>query len=169
MLDVLAPVFERVIAVDRSRAQLSQASARLKDREFTNVSLVHGAYDNVDLIAQSDRLGGADLVFAGRVLHHAPKPSIAMKDFARLLKKGGHLIVLDYMTHTDEKMREEEADVWLGFSKDELTTLAEESGLHVLAHNTLSPAFHRSGKDAHLMWHTLTCRKPTSTAVQEKS
>ncbi|MDX2015778.1 MAG: methyltransferase domain-containing protein [Myxococcaceae bacterium] len=34
-------------------------------------------------------------VFAGRALHHASRPAQAVKSRARLLKRGGHLVVLD--------------------------------------------------------------------------
>src|SRR5690606_13322669 len=38
-LEVLAPIFERVLAVDRSEAQLARARARLSRRGYSNVEL----------------------------------------------------------------------------------------------------------------------------------
>jgi ArsR family transcriptional regulator len=155
-LDVLAPIFRRVIAVDRSRARLARAAARAQDRSFANVSLMHGQFDDVAIIEEVDRAGGADLVFAGRVLHHAARPQQAVQAFARLLKPGGQLVILEYAPHDDERMRESQADVWLGFSRDELRELCAGAGLEVRGYEPIFRAFHPTGPDAHLTWHAVT-------------
>ena len=128
LLDVLAPVFDRVIAIDREEAQLIRAKERVERRGYTNVELVWGALDDMGVRAAVKRragnAGGADVVFASRVLHHAPKPTVAMKALAHLVRPGGHIVVIDYATHEDERLRAEQADVWLGFSREELVRMA---------------------------------------------
>ncbi len=109
MLDVLAPLFARVIAVDRSPARLARCASRVAARGFNHVSLFPGSYDDAALVERVDAAGGADLVFASRTLHHASRPAQAVQSFARLLKKGGHLVVLDYLPHDDDRMREEQS------------------------------------------------------------
>jgi ArsR family transcriptional regulator len=164
LLDVLAPLYERVIAVDRSRAQLARCAQRVAERGFTHVSLFPGEYDDATLLERVAREGGADLVFAARTLHHASRPGHAVQAFARLLKPGGHLIVLDYLPHGDEAMREQ-GDVWLGFTAGELMRHFEGAGLELAAPGPLSipAAFHREGPDAHLGWHALVARRPLSS------
>lgn len=159
LLDVLAPVYSRVIAVDRSRAQLARCSSRIEARGFTNVSLFPGSYDDVALVQRVDSAGGADLVYASRSLHHASRPAAALQAFARLLKKGGHLVVLDYLPHTEESMREGQGDVWQGFAPKELTELMRSAGLQPFTDFNVPPAFHREGPDAQLEWHAWIARK----------
>src|ERR671923_181114 len=66
---------------------------------------------------------GADAVFASRLLHHAPRAAVFMKQLADLVRPGGALVVIDYARHDDESMRDQ-ADVWLGFEPAELKKLA---------------------------------------------
>lgn len=159
LLDVLAPLYERVIAVDKSRARLARCARRVAQRGHANVRLFEGSFDDTGLLAEVDRAGGADLVFAGRILHHMSRPSRALETFARLLKRGGHLVVLDYLPHDDESMREAQADVWLGFDPDELSQKLEAAGLVVTASRRVPDALHPEGPDAHLAWQALVAVK----------
>ncbi|MFL5322279.1 MAG: ArsR/SmtB family transcription factor [Myxococcaceae bacterium] len=159
LLDILAPLYSRVIAVDRSRAQLARCSSRIEARGFINVSLFPGTFDDVALLQRVDAAGGADLVYASRSLHHASRPISALSAFARLLKKGGHLVVLDYLSHSEEAMRDEQGDVWQGFGAKELNAQLKGSGLQPLSDFNISPAFHREGPDAQLEWHAWIARK----------
>jgi ArsR family transcriptional regulator len=82
-----------------------------------------------------------------------------MQQLAGLVRPGGHLLVLDYLAHDDESMREEQADLWLGFSPQELQSLALQAGLEAGAPTVLPPAFHPGGPDAHLSWQLLAARR----------
>ena len=66
-----------------------------------------------------------------RVPHHAARPDDAVASAARLLRRGGHLIVLDYLPHDDEAMREQ-GDVWLGFDPARLRGCLEAAALEVV-------------------------------------
>ena len=116
LLDVLAPSFERVVAVDRSGAQLERARARVARRGYANVSLLKAELGAPEL---REHVGeGADVVFASRLLHHAPRPVDLVRQLAQLAKVGGAVMILDYGRHDDESMRDE-ADLWLGFEGPE--------------------------------------------------
>ena len=160
LLDALAPLYARVIAVDRSPAQLARCASRVAERGLSNVSLFPGSYDDVALMERVEKAGGADLVFASRTLHHASRPSLAIASFARLLRKGGHLVVLDYRPHDDEPMREDQGDVWSGFAPEQLRLWMTEAGLEVAGEVSIPPAFHPQGPDARLDWHAVLGRKP---------
>lgn len=158
-LDVLAPLFSRVIAVDRSQAQLARVAERVAARGFHHVSLFPGSYDDAALVQRVDAAGGADLVFAGRILHHASRPSSAVQGFSRLLKKGGHLVVLDYLPHEHDALRTEAGDVWLGFSPDDVRRFFAEAGLRSLGDVAVPNAFHPVGPDASVTWHAWVAQK----------
>lgn len=159
-LDVLAPLFSRVIAVERSRAQLARVSERVAARGFHHVSLFPGSFDDAALVERVDAAGGADLVFAGRTLHHASRPAQAVAAFARLLKRGGFLVVLDYLPHDDDTLRGEAGDAWLGFSADDVTRFVKDAGLAPVADVPIPAAFHPQGPDAQLTWHAWVAVKP---------
>jgi DNA-binding transcriptional ArsR family regulator/protein-L-isoaspartate O-methyltransferase len=156
LLSVLAPAFERVIAVDRSEAQLDRARARVAKKKLTNVKLMKCELGAAEL--KSEVGDGADVVFASRLLHHAPRPVDLLKQLAKLTKKGGAVLVLDYARHDDEKMRDE-ADLWLGFEPAELRALAKDAGLEEAEVTKIPAAWCGKGKDSHLPWQVMTARK----------
>lgn len=158
LLEVLAPAFDRVIAVDRSAAQLERAKRRVASRRFDQVVLLKAELEAPEL---RELVGhGADAVFASRLLHHAPRPVELLRQLAALARPGaGLVIVLDYGRHEDESMRNE-ADLWLGFEPDELVTLAREAHLSE-AHVTPIPApWCGRGKDSHLPWQVMVANRP---------
>ncbi len=165
LLDVLSPSFERVVAIDRSMAQLEAARARVAQRGFRNVELLSGELGDK---AITERLAGkADVVFAARILHHAPRPAELVRRLAELCRPaadsgpGGALLVLDYASHEDESMRDE-ADVWLGFEPHELLGFARAAGLTGARVSAVAPPFRGRGKDAHLPWQVLVGRRGAS-------
>jgi ArsR family transcriptional regulator len=166
LIEVLSPIFDRVVAIDRSEAQLAMARARCKHRGLQNVELVRGELDAPEVKklvnAKAGRgLGatdGADVVFAVRMLHHAPKPGAVLEKLADLARPGGAVVVLDYARHDDERMRDQ-ADLWLGFSEPELKKLARSSGLHDTKISAIPPRLTGHGPDAHLPWQLLVGRK----------
>jgi len=160
LLDVLAPIFDRVVAFDRSEAQLARARARLQRRGYQNVELLRAEYDEPELRDRVRALGGADVVFASRVLHHAPRPGAALAALAALARPGGHVVVVDYRAHDDERLRDDQADLWLGFDREELDRFAEAAGLeegHV--HRIPAPRC-GDGPDGHLDWQVMLARRP---------
>ncbi len=167
LLDVLAPSFDRVVAVDRSGVQLERAQARVTRRGFSNVSLL-----NAELGAASlrEHVGdGADVVFASRLLHHAPRPVDLIRQLAQLARPaivteenasdiGGAVVIVDYAPHEDESMRDE-ADLWLGFAASELARFAREADLENPNVVRLPAAWCGKGRDSHLPWQVMVARR----------
>jgi DNA-binding transcriptional ArsR family regulator/precorrin-6B methylase 2 len=156
LLDVLAPSFERVVAVDRSGAQLERARARVARRGYSNVSLLKAELGAPEL---REHVGeGADVVFASRLLHHAPRPVDLLRQLTLLARIGGAVVIVDYGRHDDESMRDE-ADLWLGFEGAELKRFAREAGLDDADVIKLPAAWCGKGKDAHLPWQVMVSRR----------
>lgn len=156
LLDVLAPAFEEVVAVDRSEAQLERARSRVARHALANVRLLKAELGAADLRAAVGE--GADVVFASRLLHHAPRPVDLLRQLAQLAAKNGAVVVIDYGRHDDESMRAE-ADLWLGFEPAELRRLAKDAGLARAEVVKLPAAWCGKGKDAHLPWQVLIARR----------
>jgi ArsR family transcriptional regulator len=178
LLEVLAPLFEQVVALDRAEAQLDLARQRVERRGFDNVIFVGGEIDGPEVraaleraqekagrSARSRKAGGADAVFAARVLHHAPSPAKAMGALVELARPargdqpGGAVLVLDYQPHRDEALRDQQADLWLGFEEQELMSLARRAGLQQLHSRPLPPRWCGEGPDRHLGWHLVSGRR----------
>jgi ubiquinone/menaquinone biosynthesis C-methylase UbiE len=156
LLDVLAPLFERVVAIDRSQARLREARERGRLRHFRNVAFIAGEPGSPG--ARRAARAGADLVVASRVLHHAAQPARLLRELAALLRPGGALIVIDYAAHTDESMRDQ-ADVWMGFDRDALVAHARTAGLTDIVWREIPPAFRGAGADRHLDWQAMFARR----------
>lgn len=160
LLDALAPLFDEVIALDREPARLARAERRVAAAGYPNVRLVqadlHDAADTERLRA----FGPADAVLASRVLHHAPRPGETIAHLARLLAPGGALVVLDYVAHDDDQMREAQADLWLGFTPEELAGFLRDAGLCDVQARELPAAFRGGGPDRHLAWQVVSGRRP---------
>lgn len=159
LVELLAPLFDRVIAVDRSAKQLEAAERRLCSHGYDHVELLRADYDDASVKSRIRELGGADAVFAVRLLHHAPRPQQLVALLASLLRPGGQVIVIDYCAHDDELMRERQADLWLGFERDELLGFAKAAGLVAPEVFVIPAARYGSGPDAHLKWQVLAARR----------
>lgn len=158
LVQLLAPLFDRVIAVDRSEEQLRAAGRRLSSRNYDHVELVHADYDDPAVAARVGELGGANAVFAVRLLHHAPRPRQVVSLLGSLVRPGGQVVVIDYCSHDDERMRERQADLWLGFEHDELLGFAKSAGLIDPEVFVIPAARYGPGPDAHLQWQVLAAR-----------
>ncbi|MDQ3366200.1 MAG: methyltransferase domain-containing protein [Myxococcota bacterium] len=137
LLPLLSPIYERVVAVDRSPARLARCASRIAAWGLPNVRLREGDVEDAGLAEEVGQRGGADLVVMARVLHHAARPQDAIAAATRLLRAGGHLVVVDYLPHQDESMREQ-GDVWLGFEPVKLRGWLDAAALLPLALRPLS-------------------------------
>jgi ArsR family transcriptional regulator len=160
LLDVLCPVFERVIAIDRERAQLDRCRARVEQRGFHNAELVEGELESEPVRRAIDAHGGADVIFGVRLLHHAARPQETMRALAALARPGGAVVVLDYAHHDDESMRAQ-ADLWLGFEPAELRRFARAAGLEDVVVTSVPDFAPGAGApDHHLPWQVFAARRP---------
>lgn len=131
LLPLLSSLYERVVAIDRSPARLARCAARIASWGLPNVRLREGDVDDAGLVEDIASRGGADLVVMARVLHFAARPKDAITAATRLVRTGGHLVVVDHLPHEDEALREQ-GHVWLGFPPAKLRGYLEAAQLDVL-------------------------------------
>lgn len=118
----LAPRAEKVYGFDANEDMLEMARKNLAG--FSNVEFKQATGDQLHLPDQS-----MDGVFANMYLHHAPEPDKAINEMVRILKPGGVLCITDLDTHDHEWQREQMADLWLGFERDDIRRWFAEAGL----------------------------------------
>ena len=123
-LETLSRNFKTVYAVDNSDEMLARSGKTVAQKKLANVQCIHGEIHNL-MHLQSK----FDCIVANMVLHHVPSPGDIFGKAARLLKKGGSLLVSDLSRHDQSWVRESCGDLWLGFSTEELSQWAEEAGL----------------------------------------
>jgi ArsR family transcriptional regulator len=110
---LLARFAKRVTAVDLSAQMLRVVQERSKEAGVSRrVTVEKGDLEKLPLKA-----GSMDAVFVSQVLHHAARPAAALGEAARILKRGGRLVLLDLAKHDQEWTRDEWADQWLGFDE----------------------------------------------------
>lgn len=160
LLEVLSPLFDHVVGIDRAEAQITLAEERVRRRDLGNVELWLGEFDGPEIGGKIAARGGGDVVFAARVLHHAPKPAKAMAALRALARPdGGAVCVIDYEPHEDQALCEQEADLWQGFDPETLRSLAEDAGLAGITIRRLPRAWQGDGPDRHLVWQLLVGRR----------
>lgn len=121
LLQELAKRFRHLVALDNSGKMLDLTRGRLKGNpkiEFVNSSLE----------AYSPDPAAFSAVVLNMVLHHMPSPARAFQKLARIVVRGGYVLVADLSAHNQEWTKSSCGDVWLGFDPEELKHWAESSG-----------------------------------------
>ncbi|MEE9393160.1 MAG: metalloregulator ArsR/SmtB family transcription factor [Planctomycetota bacterium] len=124
LLPMLAATGARVIAIDHTPAQLQKARMRAEAEGLSNIEFREG-----DISALPLEDASVDAVFAHLVLHHTPRPEAAIMDLSRVLKPGAALVVTDFKSHQEAWLREEHADLWLGFEPEDVAAWMRAAGL----------------------------------------
>jgi ubiquinone/menaquinone biosynthesis C-methylase UbiE len=123
--DLLETLLERageVIGVDSSSRMLDLARQRFAS-DGAAVSLRIGELEHLPLAD-----GEADFAVASMALHHLSRPFEGIEEAHRVLSRGGRFMIVDFEKHTNETMRKEYGDQWLGFSEEELGGWLEQAG-----------------------------------------
>jgi ArsR family transcriptional regulator len=123
LLPLLGAHFPRVHAVDPVAEMLDAARARAAHAGLTNVQFHTGTAAEIPLPA-----GTLDLCIASLVLHHEPEPPAALREFARVLKPDGRLMIIEQAAHTDAAFHDLMQDRWQGFHADALAQDVADAG-----------------------------------------
>jgi len=137
-----AKIARKVIALDFSEAMMSEARAKLDQR---NVELKIGNVEQIPLPNSS-----VDAVIGNMVLHHCPNPEVAVREMARVLVPGGRRVLSDLQEHSYESLRKEHADLWMGFKMDYVRTTMQHAGLEDISVETLSYCCSETKEDAQI-------------------
>lgn len=120
--ELLAPWVKRVIAVDRSEPMLAAARKRLAGSK--NLEFVEGEVSRLPL---GD--GAVDAAVCVLVLHHVEEPTGAVRELARVVKRGGTVLIMDMVEHGREEYRRMMGHVHLGFARGEMEEMMRSAGL----------------------------------------
>ena len=115
MLEGIAPLVKKVIGIDNSPRMLSIAQSKLPEKLRPKVEFRLGEMDNLPL-----KEGEVNAIFANMALHHAADPLRAIKEMSRVCAPGGVVVITDLDEHSHEWFRQEMADRWLGFQRQQV-------------------------------------------------
>jgi len=114
-----------VIGVDSSTKMIDAARNRSQNGK-TKVDFRMGELEHLPF--RDNEIDAAIVVLA---LHHVSSPVDAFVELSRVVKKKGTIVIADFEKHTVERMRDVYHDLWLGFSKRELSRWSERAGLSI--------------------------------------
>jgi arsenite methyltransferase len=118
----LAPSVARVYLADGSQAMLDVARHNLNDAANVEYALmIEGRIPLPD--------DTVDVAFANMYLHHCTDPAAAIAEMARIVRPGGRLVITDMEAHDHAWMRDEMADEWPGFAREQVQAWLKDAGL----------------------------------------
>ena len=148
LAELLSPHSKRYVCVDTSTRVVAAAGERL--RRFPNVEVREG-----DMHALPFKDGSFDLVVLMHALTYAAKPAQAVAEAARVLRRGGRLLLSSLGKHEHKSVVEAYGHVNLGFSEKELRKFAEKAGLEIANAETVT----RERRPPHFEVLSLTATK----------
>ncbi|TGK01926.1 methyltransferase domain-containing protein [Leptospira langatensis] len=116
---------QEVLGIDSSAKMIKEAK-----NLFLNNSQVHFLESEIESLPV-ELANQADSVVSSMVLHHLSNPAKAMREVHSVLKENGTFIIVDLKKHNQEIMRDNFADLWLGFEPELLTDWLEHTGFQV--------------------------------------
>ena len=115
---------KHVIAIDRSPDVLARAKALGTRRHASNITWKRGEMEKLPLADAS-----VDVAVLSQALHHAIEPSTVIEEAVRVVKPGGHVLLLELRSHDEQWVRDQLGDQWLGFDDEQLRTLLTDARL----------------------------------------
>ena len=149
LAELLSPHAKRYICIDTSARVVAAAGERL--RRFPNVEVREG-----DMHALPFKDASFDLVVLMHALTYSTKPAQAVAEAARVLRRGGRLLLSSLARHELRSVVEAYGHVNLGFSEKELRKFAEKAGLEIANAETVT----RERRPPHFEVLSLTAVKP---------
>jgi ArsR family transcriptional regulator len=124
LLVALGARVTRVIGVDESEKMLDLCRERVAKHGLTNVTLKVGKAETLPVAD-----GECSVAFSGMLLHHLADPARGIREMARVVAPGGRVVLSDLVKHDYDWTREVMADVWLGFTEEQVRQWLTEAGL----------------------------------------
>lgn len=131
LAELLAPHAKRYVCIDSSQRVVAAAGERL--RRYQNVEVREG-----DMHALPFKDASFDLVVLMHALTYADRPAQAVAEAARVLRRGGRLLLSSLARHEHRSVVEAYGHRNLGFAEKELRKFAEKAGVQVVSCDTVT-------------------------------
>lgn len=124
MIELLGRRARTALGIDRSPEMLRLARGRIEAAGMSQAEVRRG-----DMYALPRDAGSVDTVILHQVLHFADDPAAVIGECARVLAPGGRLLVIDFMPHGREELRERQRHTRLGFGDGQVIDWMAGAGL----------------------------------------
>ncbi|GBF51990.1 methylase/methyltransferase [Leptospira ryugenii] len=124
LIPYLLPKAKQLLGVDSSANMIEEAQSLIGNNQ--NVQFVQAQLESIPMPDAS-----VDAVVSSMVLHHISHPPAVLDEVHRILKPDGILCIVDLEKHNQEMMRDNFADLWLGFEPELLESWLTNSGFSV--------------------------------------
>jgi ArsR family transcriptional regulator len=111
MVELLGRDAAAALGIDRSPEMLRLARGRIEAAGLAHAEVRHG-----DMYALPAGDSSVDTVVLHQVLHFADDPAAVIAEAARVLAPAGRLLLIDFMPHGREELRQQQRHVRLGFA-----------------------------------------------------
>jgi len=149
LAELLAPHAHRYVCIDASPRVVAAAKERL--RRYKNVEVREADMHALPFVDAS-----FDLVVLMHALTYAAKPAQAVAEAARVLKRGGRLLLSSLARHEHRSVVEAYGHANLGFSDKELKKFVDKAGLALQSTETVT----REKRPPHFEVISLIAKKP---------
>jgi ubiquinone/menaquinone biosynthesis C-methylase UbiE/DNA-binding transcriptional ArsR family regulator len=120
----LASAGVHVIAIDRSKRMLEAARKSVNDLPDDTIEFRLGEANALP-VADDE----VDAAMAHMVLHYVASPGGVVQEMARIVRPGGKVIVVDFVQHEHEWMKQDLGVLWQGFATSAIQRWFEDAGL----------------------------------------
>ena len=113
-----------LIGVDASPEMLEQARLRLPESQ--NLELRIGELEHLPMREQE-----VDAALMSMVLYHVSEPEKAIREVYRVLSPGGLFLLVDFLKHDQEQIKDIIGGVWLGFTQQQIAGWLDRTGFNL--------------------------------------
>ena len=154
-LELFADRYERAVGFDVNQSMLAYARAKISQAGLDKAQVRHGDIYNLGLPTEE-----ADAVVMHQVMHFLSDAVGALAEAGRILKPGGHLLMVDFAPHQVEFLRDAHAHERLGFSTGQVAEWMRGSGLELTKTVELAPGDTGTDRLTVMLW---LATKPVAT------
>ena len=123
-----------VVGVDQSEGMLDAARDKLATLDLPEHARL--SFKRADAAHLPFEDGALDAAFAHMVLHYMAAPAEVVEEMARVVRPGGRVVIVDFMSHRIEWMRRELGVTWMGFDEETVREWFDTAGLRLEAIQT---------------------------------
>lgn len=122
----LGPHIGAGIGIDNSFAMLDIARNNIEESNLSNCQVRHADMTQIPYEAET-----FDTALLHMVLHYAEAPAQVISEIARVLTKGGRVLIVDLIRHDHAELRSSLQHLWPGFEQAEIEGWLTQAGLTV--------------------------------------
>ncbi len=126
MLQLCADQVQHAIGIDLSHDMLSVARVNLSEPNFNHCIVRHA-----DMYGLPFGSPSFDLAILHMVLHFADQPWDVIGEASRVIRSGGHLLLVDFAPHDVQELREKHEHRRLGFRNKEIASWSKSHLLKI--------------------------------------